>query len=270
MSTIKKKHPIVENRAWVIYNRPMPNSRSIEVQAILEQDHKAFEEYVANLPVKPNAVPASALRYLIPHKFLELVKNPSQVTLAIQDSTKTSATFYIVDKDPIGYPPRTDIPEIIQERARYISRDPDAFEAELEDLIIYYEEIRNRGEIGIEDELALSIFISFHRNQEINTLYVIEYMDRPHLRGKGIASSFYNQLRPFAKALGFGAIAGHNERKNIDYFISKQGRVTLDKIRPGARHLFSPYYEGPFAEDLNYVTIEFLSPEDKTRFLKRK
>lgn len=205
--------------------------RPSSVEEIIAGDKKAFADWLAKPhfnPFSPRGldIPDAALRYLaIPQRLLEISPDPRGVRVVPRERNRNHLDLAVVD--------------ITREKAKG----------------------RMSSEETADDNstLKLELFTNPHK-----VLHVESYWDWGELRGKGIATSFYQRLRKIARQMGFRFITGENREENVGFFRGKLGRVTLGQIKPEYQYLF---FRDTNDNRLHLRTIDILNPEDRARFL---
>lgn len=249
------------------------------IDEIVTKDKKAFDLWSADLDKHRRLdIPKEALRYLlISHRILELAEDPRNVDVAIIQNLPDALDTLVIERklNPISNSENlneyyTTVKDLERQRAsqratsgRRISIPPkertipippdvDSFHASHMNLIA-------RGIIGLNDYVINYISLSNITLPE--NLFVSNYSDREELRGKGVATSFYDRLRETAKSLGFRFITGMNLEEKARNFFIKRGRFFLEQIKE--RH------RGKFAQrpDMKYITVDFLNDMDKGKYL---
>jgi hypothetical protein len=245
------------------------------IKQIRDNDRLAFETWVTQPDNKLRLdIPHEALRILIPQRIFELSEDPINVDIVSYLEGRWLQRAIIFERRKIPLSDRESLKTFISEFIKLneggdghrnplypqIPEDIDAYHIEFRDLI-------NEGALSVNDYITnfFTLDNKFYGEEEVplETLVVGEYEDRAELRGKGVATSFYTQLRDVAKQLGYRAIMGSNNEQNISYFTGKLGRLTLDQLPDQNRKLFQSVNSRIPADR---VTIDFLYPEDKEQF----
>ncbi|OGK28033.1 hypothetical protein A3D80_04755 [Candidatus Roizmanbacteria bacterium RIFCSPHIGHO2_02_FULL_40_13b] len=219
-----------------------------QVEAIVQADRQAFEEWVADPAHRMNLdMPHEALRYLlIPQRVLELAVDPSEVDIVIQGKIEQRKSVIVVDYS------KTPLPD--DESLRFYLSD-DLKQKALS---------QSHKEVSETDIASLVTNVIILRTEENERLHVDQYFDREELRNIGVAKSFYGRLHTAATELGYRFITGFKLDEEVGFFTKKLGRVPLSAIKPELRYMFHP---DPTRIKTNQFTIDFLDPADKEYFL---
>lgn len=245
------------------------------IQQIRESDRLIFETWAAqpgnNLRLD---IPPDALRILIPQRVFELSEDPSAVAILpyLEDTALLRAVVYERRKYPISNAESLNayVNEFNALNEGKSKDDRSVFPRSPEDVDEYHILFKNlisQGKLTVNDYITnfITLDTKFYGEDDVplDVLEVGEYEDRGKLRGKGIATSFYTQLRNTAKQLGYRAIMGQNNARNVTYFTEKLGRMTLDHLPEQNRKLL---HSDSSSIPASRVTIDFLYPEDKEQF----
>ncbi len=123
-------------------------------------------------------------------------------------------------------------------------------------------ELVGRGSINNTDEVIANLQMSI---ENANQLYVDDFAVVPNRQKQGIATSFYCKLHSHADQLGIRFIKGYNSLENIDFFVRKLGRTTLDNIRPHLRDQYFPESNGVVQ---NLYSVDFVRDQDRVDFIQ--
>ena len=252
------------------------------ISSIQEVDKRSFLQWIEDPQNRRRLdLPKPALRHLlISQRVLELAEDPAQVGIVVDGQTPNTIDAYVIEHRPLAISNRESLKRYIGERNKYredyksrarargehifilpdrrrpyLSADVDRYH------VLYYRLVK-AGLIGLNDYIINRINLGNNRHPEL--LFVRDYSDRDELRGKGIASSFYANLRQVVIEMGFSYLAGLNNPRNVDYFKSKLGRSALGEVKPELRIFFTDH---PDKIDLVNITIDFLDASLKTEFL---
>lgn len=231
--------------------------------------------------------PNNTLRVLIPARLYELAADPGfpylndplALKVATIESRKDWLNFFILETKPAPITnmnhlvPYISVLDMFREDYLLDSSTPrPPMPPTVDRLHAQYYSYIQTGIITPNDLIThnVNIIRLGEENEELNVkadeLFVAGYEDRDELRGLGITLSFYEQLREFARRLGFRFITGENSNDNYTFFTDKLGRVLLEDLTPEGRALIDrnhPVYDSEF------VTVDLLEPEDRRRYIKR-
>jgi len=237
---------------------------SPERQRIISNIHKAdsvaFQDWFTKTnPYQELPSTAESVRYLISPGVWGFVGDPARMDVVMTTCDPERIEIFVIEHMD---QPLTNI-ESLRRYEEEISRprtqlpaDVDPFHWEALDEVL-------DGRIQVTDKIYNEIYLKSIGDE----LCVIAYGDRSELRGKGIATSFYQRLREVAKKLGFRYITGKNEKENKDFFKKKLGRVSFDQLPDDLQEYFERHHGG----DIDHMdkdedfTVDFLNPEDRPR-----
>ncbi len=248
------------------------------IQKIVEADRSSFDRWLAKRPsIISLDIPEDALRYvLISERLLELVDNPKDVQIVIDQKSDAKLVALVVERRAVAVSPLSIITQCAADvkRARDEGRYGDtrviierAKAAGLDPYHHKYSHLVERGALHQNDYVLneLDIEVTGLGN---DSLRVERYWDREDMRRRGIATSFYLRLRNIAQQLGFRFITGFNNDGNISFFLDKLGRTRLGDI-PAALHDDIYLAEGKTTYP-NEITFECLKPSDKSVYSSSK
>lgn len=253
------------------------------ISNIQEVDRRSFYKWIEGPQNQRRLdLPKSALRHLlISQRVLELAEDPAQVGIVVGGQTANTVDTYVIEHRPFPISDSGNLERYIQERNKYREDYKSKARArgvsglfivpeeggpilptDIDSYHVQYYRLVKAGLIGLNDYIINRISLGNNRHPEL--LFVGDYSDRDELRGKGIASSFYANLRQVVIEMGFSCLAGFNNPRNVDFFKSKLGRSTLGEVKPELRIFFM---DNPSKTDLVNMTIDFLDANLKTKFL---
>lgn len=111
----------------------------------------------------------------------------------------------------------------------------------------------------------LEIGLQERQTEDGKLLYIEDYFDDPNIRRRGVATSFFAQLRAFAADLGYFATTATNNDSNLSFFTNKLKRLTLRQIRPELRHRICHWF--PLDVYFDIFTVDFLDPKVAEQFI---
>ena len=205
---------------------------------------------------------------------LELADDPNKVDVILEKRTRYSISAFVYEKRDEPVTNKVDYEKYlsrISELRKESQENPkNPFEIFLHPEpppeIDKFHALRStqvyEGLIDLHDYIFYEIHL-FRAGPHV--IHVSIYEDKPSLQRKGMAKDFYFNLRNKIKLLGFRFITGSNNYGNVEFFTSKLGRFTLDKIKPYLRAELTPSLRRVAFKDI--FTIDFLYPEDKEEYL---
>ena len=203
-------------------------------------------------------IPPDILPYLLPHRLVQLRKNPNAIAISVIENTKTNTQFFVVEQSNV---PVSDIHAFHRYRHdmnEYYKKDlrsgmhslpekptyVDVFHAD------YMEEVE-AGFLPLTSRGLLAVHLS---QVAPDHLYVGGYNDRSELRRKGIATEFYARLNRVAERLGYKYISGSNN--DPSFFIHKLGRDPLSKLEPALVKKIKYDVSGVVFDSFDTITVQ--------------
>lgn len=249
------------------------------IEGIYSRDQQAFQEWFSNPAHKQKlSLPDQVIRAFIPLELLKQVTDPTETHIVSKgkpsDRILRLAIFQRQDI-PISnpeslthYAAETMIKAAEHERTRTNPRDhfrrPEAPD-DIDSTHASNYELVATNKLTAYDIITHQIILEIpDRDDYPEVLHVGDFSDNDEVRGKGIATSFYTQLRDLARDMGFRYIVGTNNERNIGFFTGKLGRSKLVSIDPSKRVQFNP---SGVLDKLDTKTVDFLYPEDKEHYL---
>lgn len=215
--------------------------------------------------------PPTSTESLFPPRLLDLASCPEQLAVKIQHPDPRSMTVLVIEQeysealtDPTAWQNWQESLSVIK---KYRDFDTPAHPppASVHPLHAELREQIGSGLLTTRDRVLLTYTIRIDPLRP-KVLYVGGYNGE---RGVGIATDFYTQTLPkLAKKMDVRFITGSNNEENIDFFITKLGRVRLTDIKEEyQRDFFNSLslYTGKLRHTL---TVQFLYPEDMIVYLK--
>lgn len=244
---------------------------------ITQSDQIAFNRFIFGRELKPTLdLPLDVLRYmLVPPATLHYAQRPENVNVIVNQKYQEGFHALIVDHRDKPLNTMEELTKFYTAKAEKRARDKALAQAEnrryfsfdlepppnLDEFLARNEDLVTQGFLTNYDYVIH--YVHLH-NMMNGQLRVERFDDRKELRGKGIATAFYERLRLAAKALGFRYVTGGNDSGNISFFIDKLGRIPLSEIPREQQSHFCHEQEG-INPDL--FTIDFLYPEDRIKFM---
>lgn len=212
------------------------------IEEIIQVDRQAFYDYISRsqrgLALD---LPHDVCRYLlIPPRILELVRTPANVdvdTYVMGSDRSLWGTVYYWNPIPL-------------------------FEHTL--LVRQWRQLRMYTHAVLQTHLVSQI-----HDPDSPLLFVDDYSDKAHYRGRGVATSFYKRLRECAIAMGYRFIYGFNTTPGTQrFFVESVGRTPLGKTKPEIWQLLASTYDFSWTRNFNAMTIDFLRDADKEKFVE--
>lgn len=216
---------------------PQDDAKAELIKTINQKDQAAFLEWIRDPQNKLKlSMPKEALRYLvIPPQLLELAERPEYIDLSIVQQEDNKLAALILERGAQG----------ISSKFPF-NRD----------------ELVKQGLMQNTDEVMAAMQMGIENSDQ---LYIDDIEVVPNRQKQGIATSFYYKLHSLADQLGIPFIKGYNSPKNIDFFVRKLGRTTLDNIRPHLRDQYFPESKGVVH---NLYSVDFVRDQDRVDFIQ--
>ena len=243
----------------------LSEQRKTQIDEILAVDKTAYDKWFRHARPRRLDIPKSALRHwMISNRILELSLNPQNVDLVLATPEKRSLRAVVVEH--MGRPV-TDLTELEKYRndAQSLSLLPESID---ELFYINYPLVLGKLlDLRINDRGIYELLLLGIERPKVNQLHIGRFWVDRFFQRKGIGTCFYSGIHQAAIDLRYDYIVGANSEINIDFFAEKLDRARLREINPRDRSIF---WNHPISDQqLNYLTIDFLHPHDKQRFLMK-
>lgn len=238
---------------------PEFSGRQTEIAKILMADRAAFGEWVSDPGRRSQLdMPREALRALIiPPRILELAENPAGVDLVVLSQDTQSVEALVVEhrSEPVS-----NIESLYNYWEQRLTGQGE-IPPDVDDYMASHIRFLLDGTLGLNDYVTTELYLVLAGNAQLRTG---DYLDRVALRGQGIGTSFFGNLREGAIAMGMRYMIGQNNKQNISFFRDTLGRYTLNQIRP---EFWEEFTEEPEGTEPTLFTVDIFYEEDRQRLL---
>src|SRR5258708_6140359 len=222
------------------------------VGEIMKKNWSAFLEWRDSSNTKHNLnIPQTVADVLIPKKILEISQDPNQVHARIMEGwpfSKASSKLFFLIRERLSFPLtdpeqfekwRTD-PEYFDAMSKFAQKANIGSSSYLftgKDLLPngvdymyakYYFAFGKKGTSRLDDfsfnDKVYLHYRGYVPKENPNVVVAENFYDRPELHGKGIGTSFFDQLDRVYKALEFKYIVGQVESPNKPFFEKRMQR----------------------------------------------